>query len=79
MAQMQSFLLIKTWITQSQRKFLLVLFKIVIFNVDFVYEKPNSKVICEEIVFPSTFLKMPRQHFFQDFKPNYLENLRGYP
>ena len=39
MAQMQSFLLIKTWITQSQRKFLLVIFKMIIFNVDFVYEK----------------------------------------
>ncbi len=25
------------------------------------------------------YFKMPRQHFFPDFKPNYLENLRGYP
>ncbi len=25
------------------------------------------------------FFKMLRQHFFPVFKPNYLENLRGYP
>ena len=39
----------KTWIVQFQREYLLVIFKIIIFNFDFVYEKPNSKGIGKEI------------------------------
>ena len=38
-----------------------------------------QRLFVRKFYFLLLFLKMPRQHFFQDFKPNYLENLRGYP
>ena len=45
----------------------------------FLYEKANSKKICEEISFPSFFRKMLMSAFLLRFKANYLEKMRGYP
>ena len=58
---------------------LLVIFKIFKFSLDFVHKKSNSNEICKEILFPFTFLKNAKSALFSDFKPNYLEKLRGYP
>ena len=39
----------------------------------FLYEKANSKKICEEIYFPSFFRKILMSVFLLSFKANYLE------
>ena len=44
----------------------------------FVYEKADSKEICEEISFPSFIRKMLMSVFLLRFKANYLEKMPGY-
>ena len=58
---------------------MLIILKIFISVVDFVYKNPNSNVIFNEILFNFTFLRNATSALFQDFKPNYLEKMRGYP
>ncbi len=60
--------LIKTWLTQFARHYLLVILKIVIFNVDFVHENPISNGICKEILFSFPFFKNATSALFASFQ-----------
>ena len=53
-------------------------FKIFINVFAFLYIKPNSKEICEEISFPSFFRKILMSAFWLRSKANYLEKMHGY-
>jgi len=56
------------------------LINVIFINVfAFLYEKANSKKICEEISFPSFFRKMLMSAFLLRFEANYLEKMHGYP
>jgi len=55
------------------------LINVIFINVfAFLYEKANSKKICEEISFPSFFRKMLMSAFLLRFKANYLKKMHAF-